>query len=286
MIEIGEGFMSRRSLLSTGSFALLLSVLSQSLLTWGQTSPPTAITVDTTQARTSFELGVAAMQRQAWAEAVAAFESSYRLRRTASVCLNLGVVLLRMGRFSEARVRFQEFNELASPAQHQEHDAEVTQSLATINRNMGRIRIPSIVPPSATVSVDERPAVISDTQELSVDPGEHILRANAQGYRPFEQRVTVPISGVTTLPIVLTLASTTTALPPVTPQREIVREVVRAPAPTNHFYNQWWFWTGVAVLAVGGTVAVVVASQPDRNFPNTTTGRVFNGLTLTPGVSW
>lgn len=250
-----------------------------------QPAPAPAPAVDdphTETARQYFEAGVAAMQRQDWAEAVNAFENSERLRRTASVSLNLGIARHRLGRLLEARSAFNDFLSYATPAQHAQHDAEVGRLVAEIGRRLGRIRLTELRPISATMTVDGQPAVFNDAHELTVNPGEHRLRAVAEGFVTREE--TIPVAEGATRPVSLVLMPVAAVVSP-------SRPAAATPAPaasSDSLLTRWWFWTGIAVVATGVTVGVVAATRPDTvtvAVPGSTTGRVLQGI-QGGGLSW
>jgi hypothetical protein len=248
-----------------------------------QPSPPPAPTVADPNAETArryFEAGVAAMQREDWAEAVNGFENSERLRRTASVSLNLGIARHRLGRLLEARASLNDFLANATPAQHAQHDPEVGRLIAEIGRRLGRIRLTELRPTSSTVTIDGQPAVLNDARELTVNPGEHRLRAEADGFVTREE--TVPVAEGATRAVGLVLVPVAAVVPPSRP--------VDAPASASSgsLVTRWWFWTGIAVVAAGVTVGVVAATRPDTvtvALPGSTTGRVLQGI-QGGGLSW
>jgi tetratricopeptide (TPR) repeat protein len=45
------------------------------------------------------------------------------------------------------------------------------------------------------------------------------------------------------------------------------------PAAGSPFYKKWWFWTGVAVVGVGGGVGIYAATSGGAGPPDTTLGR-------------
>jgi hypothetical protein len=245
-------------------------------------APPTPSVVDPSNetARRYFEAGVAAMQRDDWAEAVNAFENSERLRRTASVSLNLGIARHRLGRLLEARSALNEFLANATPAQHAEHDAEVGRLVAEIGRRVGRIRLTELRPSASTVTIDGQPAVFNDAREVSVNPGPHRLRAEAEGFVTREE--TVPVAEGATREVALALVPVAAIAPAAS---------TRAPAAepaSGSIVTRWWFWTGIAVVAAGAAVGVVAATRPDTvtvTVPPSTTGRVLQGI-QGGGLSW
>ena len=234
--------------------------------------PGPAPAADVETARRYFEAGVASMARGNFAEAVNALESSARLRRTASVALNLGLSLHRLGRLVEARSRLQEFVETASPAQHAQHDAEVGRTLAEIGRRVGRVEVAALVPANAAVTVDGRAVVLDAANQSVVDPGDHVVRAVAAGFTAFERPVHVAEGGVASVRVVLVDGRA---------------DVTPAPVAGRSVLTRWWFWTAAAVVVAGATAGIVLAtSSPDPDpVPGGTTGRVLQGISGA-GVSW
>ncbi len=244
------------------------------------TPAPVAADPNTETARRYFDAGVAAMARDDFAEAVRAFESSYRLRRTASVALNLGVSLHRLGRLVEARSRLQEFTATATPAQHATHDAEAGRLLAEIGRRVGRVRVTELVPATASLTIDGRPAILDADREAVVDPGEHVVRARAADMEPFDAQVTVAEGAVGSVSVVMH-----------PPRSSTVDPRVRVPSEgpvARPITSRWWFWTAIGAVAVGATVGVVVAAtgRSTDPVPGGNTGRVLQGVSGTGGVQW
>ncbi len=254
---------------------------------WAQ---PAANADDTNfaEARRHFEAGVAAMQAENWTRALEAFEHSHQLRRSAAASLNLGITLHRLGRLLESRVRLQEFFELATPTQRQTHEAETQRLMGEINRRVGRIRITALEPAHAALTVDGRRVTLNDTQEVTVDPGDRTLRAEAAGFQPFTRQVGVgpgvteslavrlepvpapppPVVTVTPAPAINTAAVMAPVLPP-------------RPASSGSILTRWWFWTGVGVVA-GATVGVIWANRRTEPLPGGNTNMVINAVLGSP----
>lgn len=116
-----------------------------------------------------------------------------------------------------------------------------------------------------------------------VDPGAHSLRLMRDDELVDEARFDIDEGGEDTLHLVA---------PPPTPQEVAVAAVVEAlestsvsaeiettvePRRGRWLVRQWWFWTSVAVVVVGGvTAGAVVGTQDDSPTPV--------GGNLTPGV--
>ena len=243
---------------------------------------PTAVDPNAETARRYFEAGVAAMQREDWSEAVNGFENSLRLRRTASVSLNLGIARHRLGRLLEARAALNDFLENATPAQHAQHDAEVGRLVAEIGRRLGRIRLTELRPTSSSVTIDGQAAVLNDSREVTVNPGEHRLRAEAEGFVTREETIGVAEGATRAVGLVLVPTAAVAVVPPNHPG-----SAVAAPS-SGSLVTRWWFWTGIAVVAAGVTVGVVAATRPDVvtvAVPPSSTGRVLQGI-QGGGLAW
>lgn len=280
-------FLKRPHLLVLGAVAATLGLATSRAFA----QSPSVTDVD--PARAQFELGVAAMQREAWPDALTAFETSMRLRRSAAVALDLSVVLHRLGRLAEARAWLQEFSELASPAQHRTHDAEAAGMLADIARRLARLRVLSLSPVSAVVFVDGRRAQLNEAGEAVVDPGAHTVRAEAPGYIAHESQVEIAPGGtgdvrvslehepVPVAPVVVT--PTVVASPHPVGGDVAVDPRVAPSAPVTvspPFYTRWWFWTAIGAAVVGGAAAsVVVATSGTRPLPDTSTHVTLNATT-------
>ncbi len=240
------------------------------------------------EARRLFEAGVAAMQHEDWPAALDSFERSSALRRSAAVALNQAVVLRAMHRYIEARVRLNEFNELASPQQHQQHDADVVRMSSEMSRLLGRVRIPEVIPVSATVAIDGRPARLNEAGEAVVDPGDHSLHAEAPGYESLDRTFRVGESELheerIRLAVVPPPTATVTPHPAeTTPATPVDPRVAPTPAPaaSRPLYARWWLWAGIGAVALAGVVTGVVIGRSGTNaLPSTTTNARLQAATF------
>jgi hypothetical protein len=242
--------------------------------------PPADATAD--EARRQFELGVEALRDERYADALTAFQASYRVRRAASVALDLGVTLRALGRLVEAREYLQEFLREASATQHAEHDQLVQTYLVDVNRRIGELSVQGDLPDDATLSIDSRRIVLATNGTVAVDPGDHTLVVRAHGYRVARQefhmdpaaRATVRVALEASAPSATTTrvlgASATPAQEPHPAHRDDVTPTYRNP----------WLWIGVGVVVVAAIVvpiSIAAASGP-RDPANTSTGVVLQGL--------
>lgn len=212
-------------------------------------------------ARALFEQGVSALSDERYSDALTAFARSYEIRRVASVALNLGIALRALGRVTEARQRFNEFLEMASAAQHERHDREVANYIQDVSRRIARIRVASVEPEQARILVDGRRVTLDERDEVAVDPGEHRVEAQLQGYSAAEpQRVTLEPGGRAEVRLRLAQERPdprVTIAPENNGQRSTTQGG-RAQSPPPPITSNPWLWVGIGV-GVAAAIAIPTA---------------------------
>lgn len=222
------------------------------------------------------------MAQNRWQEAATAFATSMQIRATASAALNLGISLQHLGRLVEARLRFQQFQEMASDTLRREHGDHVQELLLQIARDLARVRIIELTPTLAAVSIDGRRVQPNEAGEVVVDPGTHLVRAEATGFVPFEERVELSPGSTRELRIVMRLDPSAGVQPTVNQRLVVVNQSAPEARPLHH---QWWFWTLLGVGVAGAVTGVVLAMRSTvRDPPPTSTGVTLMGLSL--GGAW
>jgi len=168
-------------------------------------APPAA---PTDIARAEYARGNELARATQWGEALAAFETSLRMRPHALTLYNIGVCERVLGRATRARERFQK-----ALARAESDPTELAPSLreeaagfvAEVDRGLARVRV-TLSPADAGLAVDGRPlrartegdrAVLeagveapgvgkpppAGTFELELDPGTHVFTVSRTGYR-------------------------------------------------------------------------------------------------------
>jgi hypothetical protein len=150
-------------------------------------------------ARALFQEAYKDEQEKRYAAALEKFQRVAKVRESASVRYRIGSVLEGLGRFREARDAFR-----ALAAQHDsldKKDQDIADSAAERARDLDQkvprlvVRPPADAPADTRVTVDGAPVPTGRPVEL--DPGDHVLQANATGMKPFESHVALPSGGET-----------------------------------------------------------------------------------------
>lgn len=194
---------SRRSERAWRASSLVLAAV---LFAGGHARADEPDTAATTEARSEFVRGTDLAKRAQWAEALAAFEKSSKLRSHPVTTYNVGVCHRAMGSYTMARESFARALEQNDAA----GGAELPPSLAADNRALlgeidkllARAHV-TLSPPNAAVAVDGRPlaqraksdvlvAGIRDpgpgeappagTFDVLLNPGAHVFTISRQGF--------------------------------------------------------------------------------------------------------
>ncbi|MEZ4447594.1 MAG: hypothetical protein R3B72_51435 [Polyangiaceae bacterium] len=128
-------------------------------------------------------------------KACAAFEKSQTLAPGSGTLLNLGNCYERLGRLATAWATFRAAAASARDHQSPARAREALARAAALESRLSRLLV--VVPddarrPGLSIAHDGVPldeALWNDP--LPVDPGEHLVRVEAPGHRPFERRLTV-----------------------------------------------------------------------------------------------
>jgi hypothetical protein len=211
-----------------------------------------------------------------WAEARVLFEQAHTLRPSARTLRGMGMTSFEMKEYVRAE---KELNaslvDLRSPlAEAQRH--EVLALLLRLERYIGKLVVrtqPAEAKPTITLDGSR-----VDEPEMKLDLGRHDLSVQAPGYRPLNRTVSVEGGKTQTLELTLTPLDMGPTSPgygppgdPVVSEQPIVPPLDMKDDPRDDrggVFKQWWFWTIVGVVAVGGAAtAVVLSSKSDTQSP-------------------
>jgi hypothetical protein len=220
------------------------------------------------QARAAFDRGIADVDAGRFANAVAAFEESYRLRPAAVVLYNLASAYSRLGRHQQAIATYERYLAEGGARLPPDRVQAVQARIAELRRDLPVVVL-RVRPTPFTLTVDGRAQTVTG-DELPLDPGSHLLVATAPSRAPQQREVQLaPGARVTwdvelpadaaapATPVVATATPPVVATPAVTPHPP----QERAPAATGaSITSRWWFWTGIGVVVAGGTLAALGAA--------------------------
>ncbi|WP_437955038.1 hypothetical protein WME76_26205 [Sorangium sp. So ce119] len=179
--------------MNTARYALSAACLSSALAAAGAASA-----ADPDPAQAAFDEGVAHMEAGRFEQGCPAIEKSQQLDPRPGTLFTLAECEALRGRLATALARFDEYlalyPTLAPKQQRNQGDREKTaraqrEALARDVPGL-RLELPPDAPPSAVVELDGRrlaPTAIGPL--LPVDPGKHLVRAQAPGVRAFERAV-------------------------------------------------------------------------------------------------
>jgi hypothetical protein len=138
------------------------------------------------EARQHFERGVQAAEEARWQDAIRELQAARDIRPTPSVHYNLGMAYRAVGRNREAITAFEQYNASAGPSGRAR---EVNAMIAALRAGLGHVVV-RLEPASATLTIDGA-AVPPGEGPYEVDPGSHVLVAEATGYRATTRSITV-----------------------------------------------------------------------------------------------
>jgi tetratricopeptide (TPR) repeat protein len=197
------------------------------------------------------------------------FKASYELDPAGGTLLNLADCLEKQGRIASAWSAFKDALVVAQRDGRNERVEYAQQHIRTLEAKLSYLTVE--VPASSSVGqlsieVDGTPlAAAAWGTALPVDPGEHVLHAEAPGFEPLDQKLTIGGAGardVFTLPALRASRSEAAAGATIDAQ-SVMAEEPRRPART-------WAWitggVGLAALGVGSYFGVkAFADWDDRN---------------------
>lgn len=219
------------------------------------------------RAQQLFDSALAAAEAGRYAEACPKFLASQEADPKTTTLLNLANCYEKNGQTASAWGAFREAEVRARKAARSDWEASAHSRAEALEARLVRLSI--AVPPSqraSGLSVSRDGVRISSGEwgvAIPVDPGEHVVRASADGYQPFEKKVVIENKPLTTIEI-----PTLTAIEPPPP--------IAAPAPLPTTVQQprrrfsplelggaITAASGVAALATGTVLGLIAKGQYD-----------------------
>ena len=130
-------------------------------------------------ARVSFEQGMAALQANRPADAVRAFQDSYRRRPVAVVLYNLALAYRAQGRMADAVAAFERFLRSPGDTVDEARLRVIRAEVTAMRAQLAQVEL-TVWPAEATVIVDGLPVTV-EGGTLLLDAGEHVVEFDAPG---------------------------------------------------------------------------------------------------------
>jgi PEGA domain-containing protein len=153
------------------------------------------------EAKTLFAEGNRLLAAGDAAGALGMYRSAYDRFANPKLLLNIGTALRQLGRNAEAAEAYEQY--LRESGFDAKKAAEVTRILGELEPLVGRARVET-TPPGARVSIDGRSiGAVSQPRVVRVEPGNHTLAAELQGYEPANVAMTIAAGEEKAVPIAL-----------------------------------------------------------------------------------
>ena len=189
------------------------------------------------------------MEAQRYGEACPRFEASFRLAPTVRTKMAVALCHERAGRIATAWAQYREAVRLAKQANDDVSRDAAQARAGTLEARLPRLEV-HLAKPIAAITIlldgETRPAATLD-HPLPIDPGPHVLRAEALGKTPYERSVTVA-EGATESITIPELEDAPA------PAASASGGPLAAKADATRAPTLWWGWTAFGLAAVSAGV--------------------------------
>jgi hypothetical protein len=223
---------------------------------------------DQAGARALFTDGKRLMKAGKYPEACPKLEAAQKLYSSAGILLNLGDCYEKIGRTASAWTRFGEAVSVANRSNRPEDADEARRRQEALEPALVRLVVRVTSPVPGLVVTRDGVALDQATwgATLPVDPGEHLVRAEAPGYEPWSASVSITRRGDTVTVKVpkLTAAATVERTSP----ERIAEPPPKPPARTSSGGGRGLalgVLIGGAIVGAGGGALMVFESQAASN---------------------
>lgn len=240
----------------------------------GDTSTERATASTSTDYDRLLDRAVEAFEAKDYAKARELFEQAYVIRPNARVLRGLGISALHLERFGVAKRELTEaLREPENPLTANQREG-VVELLTWMKVNLGTLQL-QLEPLDAAVELDGKP--VEETQ-LVLKPGAHHVRVSFTGYESEQHTVQVAAGQDYTLRVTLSPSAGNAAQAPEVSAAHAAEAAVSvtsarpAPSPlkpsghpvqdqeSSSVLEQWWFWTAIGAVVVGGVAAGIALS--------------------------
>ena len=215
-------------------------------------------------AKRLFEEGFDLEKRGDYVAALAKYKDAEQILATPGLRFHKGYCLEMTGKLNAALEEYEVADKLARDANRPEVHAAVIARLEPLRTRIPQIAIRlATVAKDAEVQLDGNPvgSPLLDGKAFRLDPGEHAVTARAPGHRNFVRHVQVPESLITTVDVVLDLASAASAASPVSAVSSVSSVSRPSGGPSTEPPSETAPGRSlvIPIVATAGAVALVVA---------------------------
>lgn len=199
-----------------------------------------------------------------YADALRAYEASYKLAANPALHFNRGRSLEALERYAEALEAFDSFLREAPP-DIRAKAGNLVEHMAELRRKITIVRL-TITPAGARILLrDVAVGTAPLTKPLRVNSGPARLEVDADGYQAATRTVELPPGGEVSFTFDLEPKSSTSAT--ASPTRDpsgATATTTDSPPKSKSVLTRWWFWTGAAVIIGGAVAATYVLTRPNE----------------------
>ncbi len=221
---------------------------------------------DQAGARTLFTEGKRLMKAGKHAEACPKLEAALKLYSSAGILLNLGDCYEKIGRTASAWAKFGEASAVAARSNRQDDADEARRRQDALEPALVRlvVRVPEPVPGLVVTRDGATLDQATWGSTLPVDPGDHLVRAEAPGYEPWSTSASITKRGET-LTVKVPKLSAAAAVERAPPER-ILDTPKNPPAPSSGGHGlAWGLVIGGGVVGVAGGALMGYESVQSHN---------------------
>ncbi len=235
---------------------LALSLTLSGAITYAQSQPVATVDpANVAAARALFDRGVSELEARRYTPAVLVLEESYRLNPVPVVLYNLGLAHRALGHHQQAIESFERYLADAGADVAPARLAAVQQAVSQLRAELVTVTC-EVRPEAFHVAVDGRDIRVSETR-FTLDPGAHSIVVSADEHRPERREVRLAPGERYTLHTTLEAAPRATPHPPVVPVTPEARPIT----------SQWWFWTVIGAVVVGGVATTLALTLRETEGP-------------------
>ena len=217
------------------------------------------------QARQLFQNGVGHFEAGEYEEALVIFQRSYELNPALSVLFNIGMCQRALTQYVESIETFNRFLSEGGDQIPADRRAEILNHIAEMRSRLGILQL-QVQPAEAEVLLNNEPVPSTRWEALRLRPGAYEIVARAEGYE--ERREQFDVAEQQVVELTLTLeplvpppseVDSTSSEPPdsagaeaETIPAEAEVDVSDAQPARSGVHRQWWFWTIIGAVVIGG----------------------------------